>query len=166
MIRKEEPGDYSAVYAVNSAAFETSAEANLVENLRKHAYPYISLVAEENGEVVGHILFTPVNLSGHDDLKIMGLAPMAVIHAWQRKDIGSALVKAGLDRCKELGYGACVVLGHPTYYPRFGFIPSVNFGIDCEYDVPPEVFMVMELIPGYLEDACGTIKYHSAFKDV
>jgi putative acetyltransferase len=166
MIRAENQADYPAVYSVNSSAFETQAEANLVETLRKEAFPYISLVAEEQGEVVGHILFTPVSLSAHEDLKIMGLAPLAVKPAWQGKGIGAALVKAGLSSCKKLGYGACVVLGHPTYYPRFGFVPSVNFGIDSDYDVPPEVFMAVELEPGYLQGAAGTIHFNPAFNGI
>lgn len=165
-IREEEPKDYPAVYAVNASAFETPAEANLVDILRREAYPSVSLVAEENGAIIGHILFSPVSLSGHLELRIMGLGPMAVILAHQCKGAGSALVKVGLEKCKELGYGAVIVLGHPGYYPRFGFVPSVNYGIRCEYDVPPEVFMVIELQPGYLQDAPGIIHYHAAFNCV
>ena len=165
-IRQEEPKDYTAVHTVNSAAFESPAEANLVDALRKEAQPVVSLVAEVDGEVIGHIMFSPVMLSGYTNLKIMGLGPMAVAPAHQRKGIGSGLVTAGLEKCKELGTGAVVVLGHTWFYPRFGFVPSVNYGINSEYDVPPEVFMVLELVPGYLQGVCGTIKFHPAFKDV
>lgn len=111
-------------------------------------------------------MFSPVSLSGHPGLKIMGLAPMAVLPVNQNKGIGSALVRAGLERCKDLGFGAVVVLGHPKYYPRFGFLPSSHFGIGCEYDAPEEAFMVVELQPGYLRGSSGTIKYHAAFKNV
>jgi len=154
------------VHAVNASAFETPAEANLVEVIRHEVSPIISLVAEQKGEIVGHILFSPVSLSGHADLKIMGLGPLAVAPAHQGMGIGSALVKTGLEMCKELGAGAVIVLGHPGYYPRFGFCPSVRFGIRSEYEVPQEVFMVMELQPDYLINASGTIQYHAAFKDV
>jgi putative acetyltransferase len=75
-------------------------------------------------------------------------------------------VKAGLEKCKGIGYGAVIVLGHAGYYPRFGFVPSVHFGIGCEYEVPQDVFMVMELQPGYLREATGIIKYHAAFNSV
>lgn len=88
---------------------------------------------------------------------------MAVEPAHQLKGVGSALVRAGLERCKELGDGAVVVLGHPEYYPRFGFTPAARFGIRCEYDAPQEVFMATELTSGYLKNAQGTIRYHAAF---
>jgi putative acetyltransferase len=166
IIRLEEPKDYAAVHAVNSASFETPAEANLVELLRKEVQHYISIVAEENGEVVGHILFSPVTLSGHEELRIIGLGPVAVVPEQQRKGIGSELIKAGLESCKEQGFGAVIVLGHKGYYPRFGFTPSASFGIECEYKVPPEAFMAIELVPGYLHGARGIIHYHPAFKDV
>jgi putative acetyltransferase len=165
LIRTEEEKDWAAVYALNAAAFETPAEANLVDALRQQARPVVSLVAEDNQTVVGHMMFSPVSLTGHPDVKIMGLAPMAVAPNHQRKGIGSALVRAGLERCKQLGFGAVVVLGHPEYYPRFGFSPSSRFGMGCEYEVPEGVFMVMELQPGYLRHTSGTIKYHAAFSN-
>ena len=166
LIQTEEEVDWAAVYALNAAAFETPVEANLVDALRQQARPVVSLVAEDNQTVVGHIMFSPVSLAGHSGVKIMGLAPIAVAPDHQRKGIGSALVPAGLERCKRLGFGAVVVLGHPEYYPRFGFLPSSCFGIGCEYEVPEEAFMVMELQPGYLRGTSGTIKYHAAFSNV
>ncbi|MFA6000866.1 MAG: N-acetyltransferase [Thermoleophilia bacterium] len=164
-IRDEEPRDRPAVYAVNAASFETRSEAELVNALRDQAKPFISLVAQDKGVIVGHIMFTPVMLSGMPELKVMGLAPVAVAPEHQRKGIGSALVRAGLERCAQLGFGAVVVLGHPGFYPRFGFSPSVNFGISCEYEVPEEAFMVLELEPGFLRDATGKVRFHAAFSD-
>lgn len=163
IVRTEQQQDRASVRAANTLAFETTAEACLVDALREQAQPVISLVAEEDGEIIGHIMFSPVSLSGHPELKLMGLAPMAVVPSHQRKGIGSALVKAGLDQCRRLGFGAVVVLGHPAYYPRFGFAPSARFGIVCEYDVPEEVFMVLALQPDFLQGASGKIKYHAAF---
>jgi putative acetyltransferase len=165
-IRPEQAADVDTIATVNRAAFETSAEANLVDALRAQAEAIVSLVAEESGAIAGHILFSPVTLSGHTDVKIMGLAPMAVLPAMQRRGIGSALVRAGLERCKDLGYGAVVVLGHPDYYPRFGFVPASRFGIGCEYDVPDDVFLAIELEPGSLIEKSGTIRYHAAFATV
>lgn len=165
-IRPEEPRDRPAVHAVNESAFETSAEADLVTALRTHAAPLVSLVAEDGGSVVGHIMFSPVTLSDHSQLKIMGLAPMAVARQLQRSGLGSMLIRAGLEECRRLGFGAVVVLGHPAYYPRFGFTRAADFGITCEYEVPEDAFMVVELQPDYLEGASGTIHYHEAFSSL
>jgi len=166
-IREEVASDIEKIWKVNSDAFETKAEANLVDALRNRGCPYLSLVAETENEVVGHILFTPVELSGNENkLKIMGLAPMAVLSNYQNKGIGSALVQAGLEHCLSLGYDAVVVLGHPDYYPKFGFAASVKYGIKSEYEVPDEVFMILELIPRSLKNHEGVIKYHEAFNSV
>ena len=106
-IRKEKDSDIENIWKVNAEAFETEAEANLVNTLRDSEIPYISLVAEEGEEIVGHIFFTPVELIGDDSgLKLMGLAPMAVVNRLQKKGIGSQLVKAGLEHCLAQGYDA------------------------------------------------------------
>lgn len=163
IVREERERDRGEVHAVNLAAFDTPMEAALVDKLREEAQSAISMVVLDGERVVGQIMFSPVALSGHEDLRIAGLGPMAVEPAHQRKGLGSALVRAGLERCKEQGYGAVVVLGHPEYYPRFGFAPAARFDICCEYEAPQEAFMSIELEPGYLENAAGTIRYHSAF---
>ncbi|TET31337.1 MAG: N-acetyltransferase [Anaerolineales bacterium] len=166
LIRAENENDRDAVFAVNLSAFETPAEATLVDVLREHAQPVVSLVAEDKGNVIGHIMFSPVILSGNPDLKVMGLAPMAVASEYQCKGIGSALVRAGLEQCRQLGFVAVVVLGHPEYYPRFGFSTSSQFGIDSDYEVPEEVFMALELEPEALSGKTGRAKYHHAFSKV
>ena len=166
-IREEVSSDIDEIWKVNSEEFETKAEANLVNSLRNIGCPYLSLVAETDNEVVGHILFTPVELSGNKNkLKIMGLAPMAVLSKYQNKGIGSRLVRSGLEHCKSLGFDAVVVLGHPDYYPKFGFVPTVKYGIGSEYEVPDEVFMILELIPGSLKNHEGIIKYNDTFNSV
>ena len=165
-IRPEEEKDHAAVHAVNASAFGTPAEANLVDVLRATAQPAISLIAEDGGAIVGHIMFSPVSLPGRPALKIMGLAPVAVAPGRQCEGIGSALVRSGLDECKRLGFGGVVVLGHPGYYSRFGFSPSTRFGITCEYEVPKDAFMVVELQPGFLQGATGRIKYDPAFSNL
>ena len=162
-IRPERAADIPSIHALNRAAFETSTEADLVDALRERANPIISLVADEGGSIVGHILFSPITLPAHAEPKIMGLAPMAVLPARQRQGIGSALVRAGLEHCAQLGCSAVVVLGHAEYYPRFGFVPASRFSIGCEYDVPDQVFMALELEPGILRGKSGTIRYHAAF---
>lgn len=165
-VRVEDEQDIPAVYELNAAAFLTDAEARLVDALRLAAPGYLSLVAEDAGAVVGHILFTPVSIDSNAELRIMGLAPMAVAPDRQRGGIGSALVRAGLDACRELGTGAVVVLGHAGYYPRFGFRPASSLGLDSEYDVPDDVFMALEFEPGYLQGHSGTVKYHAAFAEI
>ena len=153
-----------AVWQLNAEAFETEAESNLINSFRDSGVSFISLVAEEDSRIVGHILFTPVELIGdRTNLKLMGLAPMAVTPNLQRKGIGSQLVKAGLDQCLAHGHDAVVVLGHPDYYPRFGFVPLLTHGIKSEFDVPAEVFMLKVLCDGILNGRSGIVKYHQAF---
>ena len=166
-IRDEKISDKEDIWKLNSAVFETEAEANLVNALRDSGCEFISLVAETKEKIVGHILFTPVKLTGNENkLKIMGLAPMAVMNQYQNRGIGSKLVKAGLEHCRLLGYDAVVVLGHPNYYPKFGFTPSIKYGIKSEYNVSDEVFMILELSPESLRDQKGIIKYHKEFDSV
>jgi putative acetyltransferase len=139
----------------------------LVNSLRDSGIPYISLVAEEGEKLLGHIFFTPVELnSSNSEIKVIGLAPMAVAPNRQKQGIGSQLVKAGLNTCLNQGYDAAFVLGHPDYYPKFSFLQSVKYGIKSEYDVPDEVSMVLELKKGTLDGKQGTIKYREAFGSV
>jgi putative acetyltransferase len=165
-IRHEQPRDWAAIRRVNEAAFGAGTEADLVEQLRAEASPLISLVAEEAGAIVGHIFFSPVTLATDPGLEMMGLAPMAVMPGDQRRGVGTALVAAGLDACREIGARAIVVLGHATYYPRFGFVPASRFALTSEYDVPDEVFMALELKPGALAGRAGQVRYHPAFAGV
>jgi len=165
-VRIERPDDFAAVRAINRAAFGMDAEADLVDQLRGEASSIISLVGEDAGEVVGHILFSPVTLAGHDALPIAGLAPMAVLPARQRTGIGHALVNAGLAACRDHGFVAVVVLGHPGYYPRFGFRRASEFGLACEFEVPDEAFMALEVQDAALRNRQGTIHYHPLFSTV
>jgi putative acetyltransferase len=162
-IRTEGEADRAAIHGVNRAAFGTLVEADLVDVLRRKAPQFVSLVADVEGAIVGHIAFSKAWLTGRDDLSIMGLGPMAVAPDFQRKGIGSALVRAGLTSCKQLGCQAVVVLGHADYYPRFGFSPANRYAIRCEYDVPDDVFMVVELEAGVLRGVSGVVRYDEAF---
>jgi putative acetyltransferase len=162
-IRPESEADRAAIRAVNTAAFETSVEADIVEALHAKGVRLVSLVAELDGATVGHILFSPVSLAEHPQLRVVALGPMAVVPHHQRNGIGSALVREGLKRCRQLGYQAAIVIGHPEYYPRFGFVPAGKFGIRCEYDVPENVFMIVELEAGALRGVSGLIRYDEAF---
>jgi len=167
LVRPEKSADVAAVHQLNERAFGRPAEANLVDALRTRGKVALSLVAEEDGRVVGHILFSPVTIaSGESTFSALGLAPMAVLPELQRRGIGSLLVATGLAECRKAGYAAVVVLGHPEYYPRFGFIPASRYGIKCEYDVPDEVFMLIELRAGALRGCAGTAKYQPEFSEV
>jgi putative acetyltransferase len=165
-IRAEQTQDYAAVFALNTAAFDSAAEAKLVDRLRGECGDLISLVAVDDDDIVGHILFSPVTLDTENAPKIFGLGPMAVTPECQRQGIGSALVEAGLEQCRAKGIDAVIVLGHPAFYPRFGFVPASRFGIDSEFPAPDEAFMAIELTPGVLADHSGQARYHPAFSDV
>jgi putative acetyltransferase len=167
-IRNERPDDIKGIWKINSEAFESELEAKLVNTLRNSDTPYVSLVYEENNELMGHILFTRVELAGDTSgLRIMGLGPMAVAPKFQTKGIGSSLVKVGIQHLKSEGYDAIVVLGHPNYYPRFGFEDASKYGIESQWEeVPGEAFMVLELKNKGLKGKQGTIKFNEAFSSV
>jgi putative acetyltransferase len=162
LVRPERPGDEAAIHEVNESAFGRPEEARLVDALRVQARPILSLVAEAHGDIAGNVVFTPVTLEGFPDL-LLGLAPMAVRPELQRRGVGSALARAGVAACRSLGAVALVVLGHPEYYPKLGFMPAHRFGLRCEYEAPPEAFMALELHPGALAGVSGTVRYHPAF---
>ena len=166
MIRCEIDADQNAIQHVLLTAFESPAEANLVVALRAQAAPFISLVAELEKAIVGHLFFSPVSLDGHPEIQLMGLAPMAVLPEHQRCGIGTALIHAGLDQCRSAGVDGVVVLGHAAYYPRFGFLPGSRFGIDSVYPVPDDVFMVMPLRKEAFQGKSGRIHYHPAFESL
>jgi putative acetyltransferase len=170
IIRPEAPGDADAIHAVNVAAFGQDAEARIVDAVRRDGRVTCSLVADAPSGLVGHILFTPVALADHEhDMPTdggpvaVGLAPMAVRPDRQREGIGSALVRAGLRACADRGVSAVVVLGHPEYYPRFGFRRASSFGLICEFPVPDDVFMALELVEGSLAGRRGLVRYLPQF---
>jgi putative acetyltransferase len=162
-IRPEMEDDAPAIRRVNEQAFGQPGEADLVDALRLEARPFVSLVADREGEVVGHIAFSPVTIDGRDVGGALGLAPMAVLPAFQGQGIGSALVREGLAACRRAGCAAVFVLGHAHYYPRLGFVPAPPRGLRCAYPVPDDVFMVAELQPGALDGVDGLVRYHPTF---
>ncbi len=166
-IRAEEDEDRAGVRRVNELAFERAAEADLVDALRRGGSQVVSLVAEEDGQVVGHILFGPVTVeSDAGDWGALGLGPMAVLPEHQARGVGSALVREGLKECARLGHEVVFVLGHADYYPRLGFGAAARVGIGCEFPAPDENFMVAELRPGALGGRKGLVRYAPEFRDV
>ncbi len=167
VIRKETAGDAADIRRVNRLGFGRDAEGDLIDTLREKGMIICSLVAEVAGEVAGHVLFTPAVLDDAGSLTpVAALGPVAVLPERQRRGIGDALIRAGLAICYDQGYPLAVVLGHPDYYPRFGFRPSRPLGIRWEHDAPEEAFMVMALSDGALIDARGIIRYQSEFDGV
>ncbi len=167
VIREEAPGEAAAIHRLNAAAFETDAEAKLVDALRAAGALTLSLVAEADGEIVGHIAFSPVVVdSAGRTSQGVGLAPMAVAPAYQRRGIGGRLVGEGLRRLRDAGHRFCVVLGHAEYYPRHGFARASDFGVRWERPVPDDVFFVRELAPGGLAGVSGTARYRPEFDAV
>ncbi|RMG96045.1 MAG: N-acetyltransferase [Chloroflexi bacterium] len=164
-VRSETEADYEAIWQVNELAFGRTAEAKLVTRLREQGAVAISLVAEQDDTIVGHILFSPVQIENPRYRgTAVALGPLAVTPPRQKQGIGSALVKTGLHHCISQGFHTVVVLGHPTYYPRFGFQPAHQLGLHCEYNVPPEIFMALSLSPNPQTKISGLVRYHPAFQ--
>jgi putative acetyltransferase len=161
-IRKETPADFESIKEVNNLAFHQIQEGELIENLRKKAefVPELSLVAIHKNKIVGHILYFPIIIITEKNVvRTLSLAPMAVLPDYQKKGIGGTLIKAGLEKAKELGFISVVVLGHPEYYPRFGFRKASDWKIKEPFGVPDEVMMVIELKEGALGFGGGLIDF-------
>lgn len=158
--RLELPSDAAAIHRVNELAFGRSDEAAIVDALRAAGALTLSLVAIADDEIVGHVAFSPVEIArdGAVDLAL-GLAPMAVLPSHQRRGVGSRLVRDALDELRRAGHRAVVVLGHPEYYPRFGFERASRFGLRWEHACPDEAFMALELSPDALGVGPGVVRY-------
>lgn len=168
-IRPEGPDDRQAVFDVNHAAFGRENEARLVDALRQSPafVPQLSLVAVDDSRVVGHVLFTRVTVRGASQAPdALALAPMGVLPPYQKQGIGSALVRRGLENARDLGHRVVIVVGHPEYYPRFGFVPAKPLGILAPFEVPSEAFMVLELQPNALRGVQGQVEYPPEFDQV
>jgi putative acetyltransferase len=162
-IRTEQPDDIDAIREVNRQAFGQEQEGRIVDALRDNGGVLLSLVAVANGIVVGHIMFSPLSVGTAIGA---GLAPMAVVPGRQRQGIGSRLVERGLDRLRDEGCPFVVVIGHPGFYPRFGFRPAAEYGVTCEWDVPGEAFMAIVLEPESAASPAGLAKYRPEFSTI
>jgi putative acetyltransferase len=166
LIRPETEQDKGAVWQVNQAAFGQDAEARLVDALRAGGFTPVSLVAACHGQVVGHILFSDLNIiAAQGTVTALALAPMAVLPDFQRMGIGSALVRRGLEICIEQGHRIVVVLGHPAFYPRFGFTAKLAECLESPFGGGPS-FMAAELVPGALKGVQGRVIYSPPFNDL
>jgi len=166
-IRNEQAADVGTIRRLNEQAFGQWAEADLVDALRRSHALTVSLVAEVNGKIAGHIAFSPLTIESRGSTcEALALAPLEVLPEYQNRGIGSSLVHRGLEDCKVSGHGAVIVLGDPAYYPRFGFVPAATYGIRCPFVVPAETFMAAELAPGALAGCEGIVRYRPEFDAV
>lgn len=169
-IRSEKPADAASIYSVNQQAFGgREAEPRMVDAIRasESFIPGLSLVAEEDGQVVGHILFSRISIETEAGRVLaLALAPMAVLPGHQNRGIGSALVRYGLKECKRLGHEIVIVLGHHNYYPCFGFSAELARDLDCPFGDAGDAWMALELIPGALSGVRGNVIYPEPFKNV
>ena len=166
IIRPETLEDKEAVRFVNEQAFGRAGEANLVELLHAKHKVVLSLVAVQEEQIVGHILFCPVVIEGKpESYAAVGLGPMSVLPQFQGQGIGSALVRSGFVALRQI-HQVVIVLGHPEFYSRFGFSPASSFGIGCQFDVPDEAFMLAELLPDVIAGRSGTVIYPPEFNEV
>jgi putative acetyltransferase len=162
ILRRENPDERDAIRAVNEAAFGRPDEADLVDRLRTEGAVLASFVAEQDGRVVGHILFSRMLIETADgSMSSVALAPMAVLPAQQRRGVGAQLIRFGLDWLRGRGEHIVLVLGQPDYYPRFGF--SIDRARALKTPFPPDAFMALELVSGALDGVRGTVRYPDAF---
>ncbi len=170
-IRQETPDDFENVFNLNQIAFGQDNEAKLVDSLRRNLkvfVPELSIVATENNKIVGHILFTKINIKNDKGnlFESLGLAPIAVSPELQKKGIGGQLIRTGLETAKKLGFTSVIVLGHENYYPKFGFEPAEKWNIKVPFDVPTTAFMAIELEQDALKNTTGTVIYPKEFETV
>ena len=164
IIREEQIEDAAEIREVNDKAFGQPLEGRLIDLLRANEGTLHSLVAIRDSQIVGHLLFSPVTIvSDSEVLQGAGLGPMAVLPDFQRKEIGSKLISEGIARLQKDGCPFVVVLGHPEYYPRFGFVPASQHKVRCEWEVPDQAFMLLRLREC---DVSGCAKYRDEFSTV
>jgi putative acetyltransferase len=164
-VRPETSEDASAIDVVHISAFGGEAEAHLISNLRASGSynRELSLVAELNGRIVGHVLLTRIALRKDGEEKIvLALGPMSVVPSQSHRGIGSELIKASVELAREKGYGAIIVVGHPEYYRRFGFLPAKEIGVTCNLPAPADALTGMEIVKGNLAGG-GHVEYPEAF---
>lgn len=162
-IRSEEPEDFAAIATILEAAFDGPDEARLVERLREVDGAFAYVAVEPGGEVVGHLMFSPVRPEiPTPGFRALGLAPLSVRPDRQRRGVGEALMHYGLSACERAGVGLVVLLGHTDYYPRFGFVPGSEHGLRCKWTDGP-AFQVRELVPGAADSVSGLLEYDAVF---
>jgi putative acetyltransferase len=162
-VRPEQASDLEAIREVNRLAFGQEDEGRLVDALRAGGYARLSLVAEEGGRVIGHLLFSDLPIRTETGtVGALALAPLAVVPSRQRQGVGTLLVQEGLRACAAAGHRIVVVVGHPDYYPRFGFSAELAERLTAPFSGP--AFMALEVVPGALEGVVGEVRYPPPFQ--
>ena len=168
IVRAESPEDVKAIDVVNLSAFEGDAEAQLVDAMRRSAdfIRDLSLVAEINGRIVGHLLLSKAVLEGEAGRKsVLVLGPMSVVPSQSHRGIGVALMQAAINRARDMRYTAIVIAGRPDYYERFGFKPGSEFNVTTNLPVPEDAVTAMELVSGALAGG-GRVVYPAVFEAI
>ena len=163
VIRREQAADVAAIREIHRQAFGQEQEGAIVDSLRAHGAAQLSLVAIDGDRLIGHILYSPAHVG---DIAGAGLGPMAVLPEYQRNGVGSLLVEAGNEQLRDAGCPFIVVVGHPEFYPRFGFTPASALGLSCEWPVPDEVFMGLILDEARMRGVTGAATYRPEFSSV
>ncbi len=169
IIRYENKNDFSAIYKLVKTAFETAEvknglEQDLVNEIRSsdNYIPELALVAEDNGEIIGHIMLSKTHVKNESqEYEALLLAPVSVNLSYRKQKIGSKLINMAMEKAKSIGYKAVFLAGNPAFYNRFGFAPTIKYGIKCQYDLPEELFpniMVCELVPDALDGVSGVVR--------
>jgi len=165
-IRQENKKDYEYISKLVSSAFGRDNEAKLIEDLRKTKkfVSALSLVAEDYERIIGHILFYPVKIKGEQEFDILSLAPVSVLPDHQNMGVGSKMIEEGLRNAEILGFRSVLVIGHPNYYPKFGFEPAKKWGITAPFSIPDEAFLAIELTPDALKNVGGIVEFPEEYK--
>jgi putative acetyltransferase len=170
VVREENPDDIEAIRRINRLAFERDVEAGIVDALREAGAVTLSMVACQVDpatgaeEVIGHALYSPIIIEGaNESCSAVGLGPLAVLPDYQRQGVGTFLMEVSLEILRRAGHPAVILVGHPNYYPRFGFLPAEEWGLSVAFEVPPGVFQAIELQPGALAGVAGTIRFRPEF---
>ncbi|REL32924.1 N-acetyltransferase [Rhodohalobacter sp. SW132] len=170
-IRQEKPADYEAVFKLIKKAFKKvemsdHKEQFLVQLLRNSTsfVPELSLIAEYENEIIGHILLTKITIKNDQtEFNSLALAPVTVLPKYQKKGIGGMLIEQAHKKAIELGFKSVILLGHADYYPRFGYKKASRFGVQLPFDVPDEYCMAIELTTGGLHEVNGIVEYPKEF---
>jgi predicted N-acetyltransferase YhbS len=171
LIRKERVEDHGAVEDLIREAFRKEEHSDHREHILVHDLrlmgsfiPDLSLVAVKDGRIIGHILMTPIHIvDGTEDHPSLALAPVSVNPAFQKEGVGGSLIRAAHTKARMMGHRSVILLGHESYYPRFGYKRASSFGIRLPFDVPDENAMAFELVEGGLKGVTGVVVYPAPF---